>query len=303
LTTHAHAVPFTADRYIPAQSIVGFFRAHHYLAIPWHDHDFYELGIIESGSGHHVTDVGIDSLGRGTVVFVPPGVEHEYRGCHDVWVYNCFFRAELDELELVWAFRDTRLGPLFNPTGLSPSRSRSPVIVQLGEPDLRAVIDALEAIRTAPPAARTRAHELGHLLIALDLIGAARQTSEHPDGAYAVPAVVTAAVDALERDIAFHWTLADIATRLFVGPFHLSRMFRRYLGMPPMQYLAHRRAERAAALLAGTDETVAAIGAAVGWPDPAHFSRRFRSLFGVGPRAYRRRHRQPSRLTASSGGQ
>lgn len=298
LTTHDHAVPFTADQYIPGGSIVGFFRAHHYLAIPWHDHDFYELGIVESGTGDHITDAGIDPFVRGTVIFVPPGVEHEYRGCHDAWVYNCFFRAELDELELIWAFRDSQLGPLFNPTGLPRSRSR--VIAQLGETDLRAVLGTLEAIRTAPPAARTRAHELGHLLIALDLIAAARQSSEHREGARPVPPVVTAAVDALESDIAFPWTLADMATRLFVGSFHLSRMFRRYLGMPPMQYLAHRRGERAAALLAGTDKSVAAIGAAVGWPDPAHFSRRFRSLFGVGPRAYRQRHRERSALSGSS---
>ena len=33
-----------------------------------------------------------------------------------------------------------------------------------------------------------------------------------------------------------------------------------------------------------TDQSVAAIGAAVGWPDPSQFSRRFRAEFGVSPR-------------------
>jgi AraC family L-rhamnose operon transcriptional activator RhaR len=56
-----------------------------------------------------------------------------------------------------------------------------------------------------------------------------------------------------------------------------------------MRYLERLRARRAATLLSATDSTVAAVGAAVGWPDPAHFSRRFRVVFGASPRAYRQR--------------
>ena len=45
-------------------------------------------------------------------------------------------------------------------------------------------------------------------------------------------------------------------------------------------------------MLARTDDAVASIGAAVGWPDPAYFSRRFRGVFGVSPREYRNRHQR-----------
>src|SRR4029453_6637216 len=104
--------------FIAPGSVVGFFPAYHHFAIPWHDHDFYELGIVESGSGRHVTPsggapvrggapgpsptpghdhdfygLGIVESGwglhvspsgsepfrRGTVVLVPPGAGHEYR--------------------------------------------------------------------------------------------------------------------------------------------------------------------------------------------------------------------------------
>lgn len=300
VTTHDHAVRYTADEFIGANSIVGFFPAHQYPSTPWHDHDFYELGIVESGSGLHVSDEATELIGRGTVVFVPPGVGHEYRSCQDVRVYNCFFRAELDELELIWAFRDSHLRALFNPTGVYRSRSlRSRVIVSLDDAEMAAVIAALEAIRTADPASRTRARELAHLLIGLDLIANACRTGERlADVRPITPVVVTAAIDALERDIAFPWTLEALSTRLFVGPFHLSRTFAKWVGMPPIRYLAHRRAERAAALLAGTDESVASIGASIGWSDPSHFSRRFHAAFGVSPRAYRRRHREDAPATA-----
>ena len=42
-------------------------------------------------------------------------------------------------------------------------------------------------------------------------------------------------------------------------------------------------------LLAGTDDSIASIGRAVGWPEPAAFSRQFSKAFGVSPREFRRR--------------
>jgi transcriptional regulator GlxA family with amidase domain len=154
------------------------------------------------------------------------------------------------------------------------------------------LLATLESTRLAPPAERTRARELAHLLIILDLLASARQAASidvdrRPD----TPAVVLSALDILERDLAVSWTLDELSARLFVGPFHLTRLFGRYIGVPPMQYLGRRRLERAAALLSETDLPVASIGVTVGMSDPAHFSRRFRAIFGLSPRAYRLRHR------------
>ena len=94
----------------------------------------------------------------------------------------------------------------------------------------------------------------------------------------------------MSRDIAFPWTLEELSRQMFVGRFHLARTFAKCVGLPPMHYLARLRAERAAAMLASTDLPSPSIGAAVGWPDPAYFSRRFRAVFGISPREYRHRH-------------
>jgi AraC-like DNA-binding protein len=83
---------------------------------------------------------------------------------------------------------------------------------------------------------------------------------------------------------------------VFVGTFHLAHEFKRWVGIAPMAYLNQRRAERAAFLLSGTDDPIGAIGRAVGWPEPAAFSRQFRKAFGASPREYRRRH---NRLAAT----
>lgn len=293
MTTHEHALQYTAEQYIEHASIVGWLPIHQMLTVQWHEHDFYEVAVIESGSGRHVSDQGSEPIGRGTVIFIPPGVGHAYLACQDVRVYNFFFRSELDELELVWAFRDSHLRTLFNPSGLPRSKAdRSTVIVKVDEPSMTKLLATLESTRTAPPVERTRARELAHLLIVLDLLAAAHRVSNVSLGQGAdTPASVTAALDILEQDLAFPWTLDDLSARLFVGPFHLTRLFGRSIGVPPMQYLSRRRLERAAALLSETDLPVASIGATVGMSDPAHFSRRFRASFGLSPRAYRLRHR------------
>jgi AraC family L-rhamnose operon transcriptional activator RhaR len=290
---HEHARRYTAESYIEPTAAVGFFPAYHHFMIPWHEHAFYEIAIVESGAGVHVGAHGAEPFRRGTVVFVPPGAGHEYRSCVDMRVLNCFFRAELDELELAWTFHDSRLRRLFSPTGIAVRGPERPIVVRhLDEPDLRRMLEALDAIRSIPIERRTRAAELGHLLVALDCLAGGEPTraSLAPERQATSP-LVAQAKDLLEQDIAHPWTLAELSGRLYVGPFHLARQFVRSLGVPPMHYLAGYRAMRAAAILAATEEPIASVGTAVGWPDPSQFSRRFRAVFGVSPRTYRQRIR------------
>ncbi len=68
---------------------------------------------------------------------------------------------------------------------------------------------------------------------------------------------------------------------------HLSRLFRRELGVSPRDYLAGLRLERAAELLRSSSLTVAAIGEQVGFRDPYYFSRCFRQRFALSPSEFR----------------
>ena len=155
--------------HIAPQSIVGIFPAHHFRSIPSHDHDCYELAIIESGHGLHVTTDRTIAIGPGLAIFVPPGVAHEYRDNDEAHVYNCLFRAELIDAELMWARRDPVLGSLFDPDSLSrKGDTAATVVVPLDAADVRRVIEALEPIRTGE--ATSRAAQLAHLLLALDIV-------------------------------------------------------------------------------------------------------------------------------------
>jgi AraC-like DNA-binding protein len=74
---------------------------------------------------------------------------------------------------------------------------------------------------------------------------------------------------------------------------HFRRLWLRALGCPPARYQARLRMAAACRLLATSEDTVEAVARAVGFPDPLHFSRRFRALVGEAPTAYRRRYRSP----------
>jgi AraC family L-rhamnose operon transcriptional activator RhaR len=162
----------------------------------------------------------------------------------------------------------------------------------------------LEAIRLRPLDDRSEAFDLGHLLLALDVLARRLGPDDVGQGiaSPAAPTVVRAAVRLIEADLRRHWPLDALASELCVGVFYLVRLFKHWVGMPPIAYANQRRAERAAILLTSTDEPVAVIGAEVGWPDPSHFARRFRQVYGSGPRDYRASSRtsrgRPSSIAA-----
>jgi AraC-like DNA-binding protein/ABC-type Fe3+-citrate transport system substrate-binding protein len=68
-----------------------------------------------------------------------------------------------------------------------------------------------------------------------------------------------------------------------LNPEHYSRIFRKYVGTSPMDYLANLRVEKAKELLQHTKHSVVEIGQMVGYMDPYHFSRRFKQLTGRSP--------------------
>jgi AraC-like DNA-binding protein len=93
--------------------------------------------------------------------------------------------------------------------------------------------------------------------------------SDHPESAHDVP---------------------SLASRANLSPSRFYEAFKSAMGVSPMQHLWKVRVENAARLLLSTDETMAAIAEKCGFCDPFHFSRRFKSAFGLCPQEYRRRN-------------
>jgi AraC family transcriptional regulator len=83
-------------------------------------------------------------------------------------------------------------------------------------------------------------------------------------------------------------TLQDITRNVGVGPTRLSRLFRRYQGLSPYQYLLHRKMALAAELLMDPTTLVKEAAAQVGFTDQYHFSRCFKKVHRVAPKEFQR---------------
>ena len=83
-------------------------------------------------------------------------------------------------------------------------------------------------------------------------------------------------------------TAEDFTRVANLSKYHLIRLFRQQMGVPPYRYLQQCRVNRAQQLLRTTDLSVAEIGAQVGLPDPVNFIRHFRGITGMTPARYRR---------------
>lgn len=82
-------------------------------------------------------------------------------------------------------------------------------------------------------------------------------------------------------------SLSDIGREVGIHPVHLAHEFKRFFGVPLATYHRRLRLERARKLLRSPDTTLAAVAAAAGFYDQAHFTKAFRQEYGVTPGRYR----------------
>jgi AraC-like DNA-binding protein len=100
--------------------------------------------------------------------------------------------------------------------------------------------------------------------------------------------ITGAALALLHRRPAEHWTIDGLACSIGTSRSVLSERFTRYLGEPPLTYLARWRMQLASRMLQTTKETVLRIGLAVGYESEAAFVRAFKREFGMPPARYRK---------------
>lgn len=82
-------------------------------------------------------------------------------------------------------------------------------------------------------------------------------------------------------------TVNEAASRLRVHPHYLSDVVKKYTGKTALQHIRERTLIEAQTLLRNTELTVAEVGYKLLFEDPSNFTKFFKSLAGVTPRAYR----------------
>lgn len=95
----------------------------------------------------------------------------------------------------------------------------------------------------------------------------------------------------IDRHLAEPLDLDTLAAVAHLSGSRLSHLFTEQWGTSPLRHVEAQRMARAERLLELTGRPIAEVARLVGYPDPLHFSTRFRRRHGCGPRAYRERAR------------
>lgn len=82
-------------------------------------------------------------------------------------------------------------------------------------------------------------------------------------------------------------TIEDVSCHLSVDRRYLYKLFKKYSGISPKQYLNNVRVAHASELLSNSDLSVTMIAADVGYDDPLQFSAFFKKQTGYSPKKYR----------------
>lgn len=93
----------------------------------------------------------------------------------------------------------------------------------------------------------------------------------------------------LHDHIAERPTPAELAEELHLSADYFARIFRLTYGVPPRRWLVRERARQAAMWLEESGLSITEVAHKLGYPDVYLFSRQFKTIMGVSPRAFRQR--------------
>ena len=108
-------------------------------------------------------------------------------------------------------------------------------------------------------------------------------------GSSHTPAYVIDARNYINLHYAERITLDDLSHSISINKFYLQKLFKRYFGLSPNEYLIHTRLTHAKQLLRTTALPISQVAMDVGINNIGHFITLFKRYEGITPSAYRQR--------------
>lgn len=130
-------------------------------------------------------------------------------------------------------------------------------------------------------------HLIGHLYLFFDYL---TRSSARP---YIFPHnrlrdfYIKEALSYIELNFQNDISVEDVAAACGLNRSYFGKIFKDSVGKTPQDFLLSYRMIKACELLKLTNLSVGDIGNAVGYSNPLHFSRAFKNVYGISPRAWR----------------
>jgi AraC-like DNA-binding protein/quercetin dioxygenase-like cupin family protein len=231
---------------------------------------YYSIELVAQGRGHLKLQHQERALTPGTAFCYGPGVAQEIHADPAKPLLKYF---------VDFAGTDALL--LLRRAGFAPGAIRQ--VVAPGE--VRSILD--ELIRTGVRGSRHSAQICNRLLecLLLRLAELSAPIEEVESAAFRTYQRCRAHI---QQDFERLRTLGQIADACHVNAAYLCRLFRRFDHQSPYQFLLRLKMHLAAEWLHDPDALIKQVSERSGFSDPFHFSRAFKSVFGLSPQAFRK---------------
>ena len=134
-------------------------------------------------------------------------------------------------------------------------------------------------------------HLIGHLYLFLDYLTQSAKSKKLVQSSKMSDYYIKEAINYIEQNFQNNITIEDIAAICGINRSYFGKIFRNSIGRSPQEFLMNYRMAKATELLKLTSLSIAEIGSAVGYENQLHFSRAFKTIYGVSPREWRNQHK------------
>ncbi len=133
-------------------------------------------------------------------------------------------------------------------------------------------------------------HLIGHLYLFIDSLVRSCSFAQLNKGNSLRDFYIKEAISFIEQNFQNAISVEDIAACCGLNRSYFGKIFHESMGKSPQDFLISYRMTKAAELLKLTDLSITDISNAVGYPNPLHFSRAFKNVYGSSPRQWRYQH-------------
>ncbi len=256
----------------------------------WHDHDFYEMGLITQGRAYHKTLSGKRRIKKGSLVFVKPRVPHGYAVDEKQKVINFIFSKQfLSGIDSFCSGSGSK--EQFRFSSLFDVHSSRPL--QLKPDEFILCDQIISRIRTELDKKEKYCFAMVRSLFAELCVSLMR--SEQKSGSLAEQSKESESDRRIEKTIRYieenyseKLSLDEIAVCASYSPAYMSNFFKKQTGYALFEYINEVRIQKACDILRNTDRTVLEVAYEVGFNSISLFNRTFKKLRGTTPRDFRK---------------
>lgn len=252
-----------------------------------HSHTFYEILYCRSGNVQYLLGADRYRVGRGDIVFVPPGISHrplyldqlvEPYSRHVIWIHPDFIKTLTENLGFT---------PLSKPVLLRTKDSGWEYLAQYFQSACMEAATKQEGFQACMMSDAVQL--LIHLTRACNHSKAMEPLMEKKE-------LLDELIAYIENHLAEKITLKSAAGSFYISERAISRLFSEKMDVSFYRYVTQRRLIAAKVLIIN-GEPLETIGEQVGFSDYSTFYRAFKQAFSISPKQFKKLQKENSKNT------